>query len=61
MPPLAIAANAVAICSGVTETPCPKLRVARSMRLQLSTGRMMPGVSPGSSIPVRFPNPNARR
>ena len=46
-PPLAIAANAAAICSGVTETPCPKLCVARSMRAQLSTGRRMPGVSPG--------------
>ena len=57
-PPFAIAPNAAAICTGVTAMPWPKLCVARSMRAHDSTARRMPGDSPGSSMPVRWPKPN---
>jgi len=60
VPPFAIAPNADASWSGVTETPCPKLCVARSMRAHVLTFRSSPGSSPGSSTPLRWPKPNSR-
>src|SRR5207247_993694 len=45
-PPFAIAAKAAAIWSGVTDTPCPKLCVARAIRAHPPTGRRAPGVAP---------------
>ena len=59
-PPFATVAIAVSNCSGVTPTSCPNEIDAFETADHLSVRRSMPGVSPGSSIPVRSPNPNLR-
>ena len=57
IPSFASAPYAHANCSGVTATPWPKLTVASLMRDHRS-GRM-PAISPGRSMPVGCPSPNA--
>ncbi len=60
LPPLAIVAIATVICSGVTPISCPiGIRVIEIL-LQDFGGRISPLISPGSSIPVRSPNPKRR-
>ena len=57
-PPFPIAAYALTIWSGVTAMPCPIGTVPIVEPDQSSYGSTMPGLSPGKSTPVRFPNPN---
>ena len=60
MPPLAIAAYAVAIWIGVTDSPWPKGRLPIEEPEYLETGRMMPPSSPGRLTPVVVPKPKRR-
>lgn len=58
VPPFARAAKAVANWTGVTDTSCP-IDSTESERPDHPLGRrIIPGVSPGRSTPVRLPKPN---
>ena len=60
MPPLAIAAYAVAIWIGVTARPWPSGRLPMEKPEYCSSGSGMPRSSPGRSMPVRRSKPNRR-
>ena len=60
LPPLAIVAIAIVICNGVTPTSCPIGMRVMEILLHVCGGRITPLISPGSSIPVRSPNPKRR-
>ena len=60
MPPLAIAAYALAICSGVTANPWPMGRLPIEEPEYPASDGMMPAPSPGTSTPVARPKPNRR-
>ncbi len=59
-PPLATVASADAACIAVTAISCPMDIEAGERTDQLASGVIWPERSPGSSIPVRRPNPNLR-
>ncbi len=60
-PPFTAAANAVAICSGVTEISWPMATDAIERPDHRATGRSRPTASPGRSMPVLSPKPKALR
>ena len=60
-PSLAIAWYTDAICSVVTETPWPIGTLAARLSVHSPDSSRMPALSPGSSMPVVRPRPNARR
>ena len=57
MPPLAIAAYAVAICIGVTSSPCPIGRLPIDEPEYWFSASATPASSPGRSTPVGVPKP----
>jgi hypothetical protein len=60
LPAFAIVAIADVICNGVTPTSCPIGMRVMEILLHACGGRITPLISPGSSIPVRSPNPKRR-
>ena len=56
-PSLATAWYMPAICSAVTERPCPMGRLPKVEPDQVSRAGTRPGLSPGSPTPVRLPRP----
>ena len=57
---VSVALMAMAICSGVTATPCPMGIRAMETLLQLFSGGRSPHTSNGNGIPVREPKPKLR-
>ena len=60
LPPFAIVAIATVICNGVTPISCPIGMRVIEILLHDRGGRINPLISPGSSMPVRSPNPKRR-
>ena len=56
-PSLATAWYIPAICSAVTDRPCPMGRLPNVDPDQVSRAGTRPGLSPGSPTPVRWPSP----
>ena len=59
-PSLAMVWYIPASCSGVIDSPCPIGRLPNVVPDQVSGVGRMPGLSPGSSMPVFWPIPNLR-